>query len=165
MTDETTPLPPCGLYRTTKELAGVPAGRLVSFHNHGDPGPGVYLPASWTLNKATFQEKGHTLPEPWEESAKTLQAVPVEGFYRVLESFYCCSNKCKLFEPDLLVQLGYNGEGNPILFVPELTPNGLALPEVGTGTDLGTLSALTEVKVQKRSQPSGARPRHTGDLH
>lgn len=165
MTDAANALPPCGLYRTTEELAGVPAGRLVSFHNHGTPGPGVYLPAAWTLNKATFSEKGHTLPEPWAGSAQTLEAIPAEGFYRVTESFYCCEKKCRLFEPDLIVQLGYNGDANPILFVPELTPNGLALPEIGTGTELKTLSLLAPVKVQRRAQSQVAAGSHAGHLH
>lgn len=36
---------PCGLYRTTRPIPdAVPAGVLVYYHNHGDPGPGVYLP-------------------------------------------------------------------------------------------------------------------------
>lgn len=165
MTDESTTLPPCGLYRTTQELAGVPAGRLVSFHNHGDPGPGVYLPASWSLNQASFEEKGHTLPEPWAQSAKTLESLPVEGFYRVVEAFYCCEKNCRRFEPDLLVQLGYNGEGKPILFVPELTANGVALPEVGTGTSVATLVALQPLKMQKRSKTSKSQTSHAGSLH
>jgi hypothetical protein len=35
-------LPPCGIYRTSQPLGDhVPAGQLVFFHNHGDPGPGI----------------------------------------------------------------------------------------------------------------------------
>ena len=58
----TTPeLPPCGLYRTVAAIGGVEADRLVYFHNHGDPGPGVYLPERWTRNRATFSSRGNTL--------------------------------------------------------------------------------------------------------
>ena len=46
-------LPPCGIYRTDLALGDeVPAGRLVYFHDHGDPGPGIYLPRDWVANRA-----------------------------------------------------------------------------------------------------------------
>ena len=67
-------LPPCGLYRTTRALDHVPAGRLVFFHNHGDPGPGIYLPSGWVLNRARWHERGHTIPSP--EWAASLAALP-----------------------------------------------------------------------------------------
>jgi hypothetical protein len=47
-------LPPCGVYRTKTAVAGIEAGRLVYFHNHGDPGPGLYPPESWAQNRAKF---------------------------------------------------------------------------------------------------------------
>lgn len=161
---KTDDLPPCGLYRTTRPLGAVPADRLVSFHNHGDPGPGVYLPASWTLNKATFQERGHTLPEPWAASARTLEPVPAQGFYRVARTFHCCARQCRQFAADLIVQLGYDGEARPILFVPELSDAGIAVPEVGTPTDLSTLEALVPVRLQQGGAQT-ARTKHAGDLH
>jgi hypothetical protein len=137
-------LPPCGLYRTTVALDDeVPAGRLVYFHSHGDPGPGVYLPKGWTANRAAWQEQGHTIPSAkW---AATLHPLPAEGFYRVREPFACCPEQCRTYEADLLVQLGYDGDAEPLLFVPEWTPGGLALPETGIHIDaarLGCLSAL-----------------------
>ena len=38
----------CGLYRTSEPIEdAIEAGVLVYYHNHGDPGPGVYLPRAW----------------------------------------------------------------------------------------------------------------------
>jgi hypothetical protein len=86
----------------------VPEGRLVYFHNHGDPGPGVYLPKEWRYNRAQFQGKGQTIDDPG--LVRHLQPLPPEGFYRVTESFHCCEKQCRLFEQDALLQLGYNAD-------------------------------------------------------
>lgn len=139
-------LPPCGLYRTTLALEGhVPAGRLVYFHNHGDPGPGVYLPSGWSANRARWEDRGHTVPSmSW---AATLVQLPVEGLYRVREEFTCCEKACRTYEPELLVQLGYDGEAHPLLFVPELGATGLALPELGLPIDDDRLAKLAPLRV------------------
>ena len=50
--------PPCGLYRTVADVGEIQAGRLVYFHNHGDPGPGIFLPSSWHGNRARFEGTG-----------------------------------------------------------------------------------------------------------
>ena len=147
-------LPPCGLYRTTEPIGGVPANQLVYFHNHGDPGPGVYLPEKWNLNRAQFSKRGTTLPD--ENLAFTLERLPAEGLYRVLEEFTCCEKDCRTFAPDLLVQLGYNGQGEPILFVPELSDAGLALPHMGTKLAKDRLDKIALLKVavpKKESAP------------
>jgi hypothetical protein len=139
-------LPPCGLYRTTVALdTHVHAGRLVYFHDHGDPGPGVYLPARWTANRVEWHDAGHTVPSA--EWARSLAPLPPEGFYRVRETFTCCAQRCRAFEPDLLVQLGYDAEAQPILFVPEWTARGLALPDTGTRLDGARLAHLAPLKV------------------
>ena len=139
-------LPPCGLYRTTQPLEGhVPAGRLVYFHAHGDPGPGVYLPSGWQLNRAQWHETGHTIPAP--EWAATLAPLPAEGLYRVREPFACCPKRCRTYERDLLVQLGYTAEAAPLLFLPEWTDSGLAIPEMGVPIDADRLACLAPLKV------------------
>lgn len=144
-------LPPCGFYKTTQDTAGVPAGRLVYFHNHGEPGPGVYLPQGWSLNRAQFGP-GQSLKNPAE--AFTLEPLASEGFYRVREAFFCCEKQCRRFEPELLVQLGYNGQGDAILFVPELTPHGMAIPERGSGIDRDRVKLLAPLVVAS-SAPAG----------
>ena len=157
-------LPPCGLYRTSVPLGdAIPAGKLVYFHNHGDPGPGVYLPERWIVNRAEFSEQGFTLPGPIDATAATLKALPDEGFYRVTERFFCCEKKCRAFEPELLVQLGYNSEGEPILFLPELTTAGLALPATGQAIapdQLEHLSALVVPESEEQIMPAQSENLH-----
>lgn len=139
-------LPPCGVYRTTTALdERVPTGVLVYFHNHGDPGPGVYLPEAWKNNRAVFHEHGVTISD--ESYIDTLEALLPEGFYRVAEPFYCCEDRCQFFEADLLVQLGYNGDAQAIVFVPELVDGAVALPAEGTLVDDAQLSQLRALKI------------------
>lgn len=138
-------LPPCGLYRTTGSIGVVEPGRLVYFHNHGDPGPGVYVPKEWRYNRALFEAKGQVIDDP--SLVRLLLPLPREGFYRVLESFHCCDKKCRLFEQDALLQLGYNGDGEPILFTPELVDFMFAIPAKGWKTTLETLGNLSFLRV------------------
>jgi hypothetical protein len=147
-------LPACGLYRTTRPLEGhVPAGRLVFFHNHGEPGPGIYLPSTWQLNRAQWHETGHTLPSP--EWAESLEPLPQEGLYRVRESFACCAKRCRNYESELLVQLGYTAEAMPLLFVPEWTEAGLAIPDLGVPIDADRLAALAPLTVAVADEHAG----------
>lgn len=146
-------LPPCGLYKTTVAIGSIDAGRLVYFHNHGNPGPGVYVPKGWKLNRAEFEEKGQALEDP--SLVKLLQPLPPEGFYAVDEPFHCCEKKCRLFEADTLLQLGYNGDAEPILFVPELVDSMLAMPAKGWKTSLEAVAALRHLKVPISEKPSG----------
>lgn len=138
-------LPPCGLYRTTAPVGSIPAGRLVFFHNHGEPGPGLYLPESWKGNRVQLQARGNLLPSP--QDVQYLEPLPPEGFYRPLESFHCCEKQCRRYEPETLVQLGYDGAGNAILFVPELVDAMFAIPERGTRIDHAHLSKLRQLQV------------------
>lgn len=137
----------------------VPKGRLVYFHNHGSPGAGVYLPSGWNLNRASFHE--HGFPIPNDEWAATLERLPSEGLYRVTGAFSCCAKNCAQFEPGFLVQLGYNGEGAPILFIPEWTAQGLGIPERGIAIDHERLSRLEPLKVAQGSAPQ---PKPAGGL-
>lgn len=138
-------LPPCGLYRTRAAIGHIPAGTLVYFHNHGDPGAGVYLPSSWKGNRARFAAGGTTLPDAG--AARNLQPLPAEGFYRVGDPFYCCEKQCRRFEIDTLVQLGYDGAGHALLFLPELVDGLLGVPDRGTRIDDDALSRLFPLKV------------------
>jgi hypothetical protein len=143
-------LPPCGLYRTTQNVAGVPAGRLVYFHNHGDPGAGVYLPQSWTLNRASWEPRGHTLPD--EAAAQHLAPLPPEGLYMVNETFFCCEKRCVKYEAQQLVQLGYDGAATPLLFIPEFSAKGLGFPERGNRLDDALLRRLTPLRVAQGTE-------------
>lgn len=138
-------LPPCGLYRTTQPVAGIPAGRLVYFHDHGDPGAGLYLPSGWSGNRASWQQRGHTLPD--EAAARHLAPLPPEGFYVVETAFTCCAQRCVEYPRHQLVQLGYDAAATPLLFIPELGPGGLGLPERGNRVSEGDLAKLTRLRV------------------
>jgi hypothetical protein len=148
MRDSSGVLPPCGLYRTASAIGDVSAGRLVYFHNHGDPGPGLYFPERWTANRAHFSPKGTTLPTVFDPSA--LVALPAEGFYRVTAAFFCCDKRCVKFEPEAFVQLGYNGAGNALLFVPELSGGAIAVPDRGTLINDAALAHLILLRVAER---------------
>ena len=52
-------------------------------------------------------------------ATRYLEPLPAEGFYRVLQEFYCCEKQCRLFYSEMLVQLGFDDTATPILFVPE----------------------------------------------
>ncbi len=118
------------------------------FHNHGDPGAGMYFPEKWNANRATFSPKGTTAPTGFDHSA--LQPLPAEGFYRVTSTFVCCAKKCVQFEPDMLLQLGYNGAGKPLLFQPELAGGVIGVPERGTPVDDDVLGNLVRLKLPER---------------
>ena len=143
-------LPPCGLYRTLAPIGEVAPDRLVYFHNHGDPGPGLYFPEHWTANRAHFSPQGTTLPILFDPSA--LKALPAEGFYRVATAFFCCEKQCVRFEPDAFVQLGYNGAGRALLFVPELAAGAITVPERGTLISDEALAHLVALRVAERRE-------------
>lgn len=146
-------VPPCGLYRTLAKIGDVEAGRLVYLHDHGNPGPGLYFPESWSANRAKFSPRGMTLPPDFD--AADLLPLPREGYYRVTAAFHCCAKKCVRFEPDALVQLGYNGAGRGIVFVPELSGPAITVGERGSIVDDAAFANLAPVNV-KEAAPSGA---------
>lgn len=146
-------LPPCGLYRTTTPIGDVEAGRLVYFHNHGNPGAGVYFPERWTHNRAHFSPKGLVLPAGFD--ARTLHPLPREGFYRVKAAFHCCPKRCVQFEPEAFVQLGYNGAGRALVFVPEFANGAITVPERGTAVDDDALANLVALQLVERGADAG----------
>jgi hypothetical protein len=143
-----TELPPCGLYRTVKPIGQTEAGRLVYFHNHGNPGPGLYFPERWAHNRATFSANGVPVPPDFDPRAR--RALPAEGFYRVAKAFFCCEKECVKFEPDAFVQLGYNGAGKALVFVPEFAGGVIAVPERGTFVDDAAFENLVLLKLAER---------------
>ncbi len=137
--------PSCGLYRTVADIGEIPAGRLVYFHNHGDPGPGVFPPSGWRGNRAEFKSTGQMLPDA--DAKRYLEPLPEEGFYRVVEEFYCCDKRCRQFQTHMLVQLGYDDVAKPILFVPEWIDGVLTFPADGTAIDREKIARMSALKV------------------
>jgi len=149
-------LPPCGVYRLTANVAGLEAGRLVYFHNHGDPGPGMYLPETWVANRAKWSERGTTVPADFDP--KVLHELKPEGFYRVTREFYCCEKKCTKFETDTFVQLGYNGNATPLVFMPQVGANGISIPDRGSVVDEKVLSNLQPMKMAQAQGTEAEKP-------
>lgn len=127
------------------------------FHNHGDPGPGVYLPTRWVGNAARFEQPGVLLPGP--EAERALEPLRPEGFYRVVETFECCSNRCRSFEKDLFVQLGYDAAATPILFAPEIVEGAIRVPERGSRVDGDRLARLAPLRIPSAT-PANDRTLH-----
>ena len=78
--------------------------------------------------------------------------MPADGFYRVIREFYCCSKQCVKFQPDVFVQLGYNGQGKALVFVPQLGAGGIAIPDRGTAIDDECLEHLKPLLVSENKQ-------------
>ncbi len=141
------PLPACGIYKTSETIESVTPGHLVYFHNHGDPGPGIYLPESWKMNRAVFRENGYPLPD--EAAAQTLEALAPEGLYRAARELTCCDKNCVTFQEEMLVQLGYNRHAEPILFRPVWSESGLLLPEKGQRIQDDRIPSLVRLLVSE----------------
>ena len=143
-------LPACGVYRTVKQVGPVEANRFVYFHNHGNPGPGLYFPERWDANRAVFSQNGQTVPDNFDPA--WIHALPAEGFYRVVRPFHCCEKKCTEFQAEALVQLGYNGNGKAIVFTPEYSGGVIRVPERGTLVDEEQLKNLVQLKLPEVEQ-------------
>jgi hypothetical protein len=138
-------LPPCGLYRTTAALGDIPAGRLVSFHNHGDRGPGVFLPTGWIHHRAQFGAVGAAIPSAgW---SRTLSPLAPEGVYRVREAFYCCERQCRLFAQDSVVQLAYTPDADPVVLAFAPRDGALVLPLQGNLVERAVVARLAPLQV------------------
>ncbi len=148
--------PACGIYQTTQPLEGIAPGRLVYFHNHGEPGPGIYLPERWAHNRAQWQARGTTVPSA--EWSSSLAPIAAEGLYRVRAEFFCCSQHCRSYEVGLLVQLGYDGEARPLLFVPEWTDGGMKFPPEGLKFETENFARLEPLKVSQPPPAPGSPP-------
>ena len=124
---------PCGIYRTAQAMPGkeeqVPAGRLIYYHNHSEQGPGIILmPSKNTNNKWSFHTRGYLVES--DDYVKTLQPLPKEGFYILRANLSVGEG----FLPERsLVQLGYNPQGDPILFPGKRTGNSIEFPLRGAG--------------------------------
>ncbi|MCK6512911.1 hypothetical protein L6R29_23525 [Myxococcota bacterium] len=129
-----TTLPPCGLYRTGRALKGqetdIPAGILVMFHNHSNRDiPMLQLPRENTHNVWNFHEQGPGI-ENDDAFLAALQPLLDQGFYFLREELSTPDGK---FPKNALIQLGYNRNGDPILFIAQRSNdhNSLFFAETG----------------------------------
>jgi hypothetical protein len=140
-------LPDPGLYRTTEPMPGneaaFPAGVIVYI---GQPRNGgvkfIVRPGQNRKNRWFWGEPTTPLRSPtW---ARTLKRLPSEGFYTLPQTLEFEGGGKWL--QNAVVQLGYNGEGQGILFVGEQHENDesnvLHFSERGMRIDDGLLSRL-----------------------
>jgi hypothetical protein len=159
-------LPECGLYRTTKALAGhesdVPSGMLVYFHNHSDSGlPVVIVPEHNIHNRWHFHGQGIAFRGlSWADS---LTKLPSEGFYMLRKAL---SFEGGEWPKSTLVQLGYTKAGEPILFIAQvraqLQENDLFFSERGLSANRDQLSLLEPLQVFTEPTPAGG---HATGVH
>ncbi len=159
-------LPPCGMYRTTKPLpeheTDVPAGTLVYFHNHSDSGlPVVIVPEHNVMNRWHFHGAG--IPFRGLTWADSLQKVLPEGFYMLRKGLEFEGGS---WPKGTLVQLGYNREAEPILFIGQvratMEENDVFFSDRGVGVSRDQLASLEAVVVHQETPPEGA---HTTGTH
>jgi hypothetical protein len=159
-------LPNCGLYRTSKALpeheSEVPAGILVYFHNHSESGlPVVIVPEHNIMNRWHFHGAG--IPFRGLSWADSLIRLPGEGFYSLRKGLDFEGGS---WPKSTLVQLGYNKEGTPILFIgqqrSQMTENDLFFSDRGVGITAQQLSVLEPLNVFIEPAAQGA---HTTGTH
>ena len=157
-------LPDCGLYRTTKPLPGheekVPAGTLVDFHNHSDSGlPTVTAPDHNVHNRWHFH--GPPIEFRGLAWASSLEKLPPEGFFTLRKELTFDGGK---WPKGALVQLGYNRQGDPILFIARvrsrLEENDLFFSDRGVGVKREQLSILEQAVVHKEEETHGPANQH-----
>ena len=64
----------------------------------------------------------------------------------------------------MMVQLGYNGAGRALLFLPELVSGALTVPETGSLVDDAVLPKLSALAVAERRGAGGGGGGGDGDL-
>ena len=79
------------------------------------------------------------------------------------EAFSCCSKRCRTYDAGLLVQLGYDGEARPLLFVPEWTDVGMRFPTEGLKFEPENQPRLEALTVS--TPPPAPGSTRTGLLH
>ena len=152
-------LPACGLYLTTKPLAGheeqFPAGLLVYFHNHSDSGS----PAGARPRPQCAQSMA--LPRPGGRVSGLSWA---DGFVKMIaEGFYTLRRELSFdggtWPKGALVQLGYTRNADPILFIGQvrtkLDENDLWFSDRGVGISRDQLSILDPSSSSKNRRGEG----------
>ena len=140
---------PCGLYRTTAPLPNheeqVPAARLVQFHNHSEQGPPlVLLPRVNQHNRWSFRPKGFLIRDL--AYIKTLKSLLPEGLYSLSKHIHIGTTT--VLNERSLVQMGYNREGEGILFVAEFLGRTIQFSDSGYKIPDELLVILEEVNFQ-----------------
>ncbi|MCB9639703.1 MAG: hypothetical protein H6727_12490 [Myxococcales bacterium] len=157
MSNESSKLPPCGLYRTGRPLKGqekeIPAGVLVMFHNHSNRNiPMLQLPRENTHNVWSFHEQGPGIEDD-DAFIEALQPVLDQGFYHLREELQTPDGR---FPKYSLVQLGYNMSADPILFIAQRSSDTNSLFFAETGYRFEQLDILKKLGPEQAMWFTGA---------
>jgi hypothetical protein len=137
---------PAGLYRTTQahpfDPARIPASALVYVGDAPNGGQFVVRPGRNVHNRWFWGEPTTPMSDAlWE---RTLKRLPAEGFYTLPEDLRV--GESGVWRKNAIVQLGYNQEGQGIVFVAErhegLEVNALFFSERGVLVDDALLGRL-----------------------
>ena len=140
-----------GIYRTTKYLPGFEAqvapDTMVLIRTDGEFAPAsVLLPVANQNNQWRFQMPGIKIPAASLNWADTLRKLPHEGFYRMKREF-TFGDQGRWLE-NAIVQLGYNRQGDPILFIAQrrnpLVSNDLWFSDKGVKIELDEVDDMVE---------------------
>ncbi len=140
-----------GIYKTTKYLpeheAQVGPNQLVLIRTDGEFAPAsVLLPVRNEHNQWQFGMPGIKIPPTSLNWAESLEKVPHEGFYRLLEEFSFGDTGKWLV--NAVVQLGYTREADPILFIAQrrrpLVSNDLFFSDKGVKVSLEQAERMLE---------------------
>jgi hypothetical protein len=140
-----------GIYKTTKYLPGQEAqvgpDLMVLIRTDGEFAPAsVLLPNNNTNNQWFFSMPGIKVPSTSFGWASTLKKLPHEGFYRLKREMTFGDDAKWLVNG--IVQLGYNRQGDPILFIATrrnpLTSNSLWFSDKGVKVELDEIHDICE---------------------
>jgi hypothetical protein len=152
-----------GIYRTTKYLPGFEAqvgpDMLVLIRTDGEFAPAsVLLPVGNQNNQWRFQMPGIKIPAASLNWAETLTKLPHEGFYRLTRE-YRFGDTGRWLE-NAIVQLGYNRQGEPILFIAQrrnpLVSNDLWFSDKGVKLELAEVTEMIEALAWYQEPEAGA---------
>lgn len=162
---KTDSLPPCGLYKTgvalTSDPASIPAGRLVMFHNHSDKDmPFVQLPRENVNNTWDFNPIGPGIGDD-DAFIQALRPLKSQGVYVLAKEIVAGATT---LPAGTLVQLGYNRDGDPILFTGYWFEGRIAFPARGYRFD--NLAVLDNLQTAfLASQPKQEESPEKGVVH
>ncbi|MBK6578270.1 MAG: hypothetical protein IPG17_19135 [Sandaracinaceae bacterium] len=78
----------------------------------------------------------------------------------VREAFHCCAKQCVAYAPGMLVQLGYQGTAQALLFIPRWVDGSFTLPEQGNAVDTTVV-----VKLQRLDVPDERADAHAAQVN
>jgi hypothetical protein len=110
----------------------------------------VLLPDVNENNYWTFKDRGFAVDDP--AFVEGLEPLKAQGFYRVREHFH--PNEEQVVNTNALVQLGYNGAGEPILFYPTKRNNSLEFPVSGMKVPPAIYDLLEPLDIQGPHVPA-----------